>query len=136
MTLTLILPVHCPNGEEPEVHKCLDSLEADSTALCTCDRFVVLQGKTKDRQLRGRLHKMARMFLETPQKMELGQITSLVPEGDIIVMSQDCIVERGWLDRLVIDADKAAGITCKPGYYYLPRRVLDGTSPQPIDNAG
>lgn len=126
--LTLILPIHIdsPDSEAAAVQM-LDSLESDSLSLCQCERLILLSG-TYSRPFRGRCHKMAsRLLEELPQTMPkpADRLQMIVEneryESAVIVLNSPCVVEKGWLDRLVIEADKSGGTVRQGPATYHPR---------------
>lgn len=128
MLITLIIPIHIDSpDDEAAAMRMLDSLEADSLSLCQCERVIMLSG-TYTRQFRGRCHKMAsRLLEELPQtspksadRLEM-IIENERQAGPVVVLKG--VVEKGWLDRLVIMADRCdanlKSVTQGPATYYL-----------------
>jgi hypothetical protein len=118
--LTLILSI--TERDDPDaVHLCLNSLEADSIGLCTCERLFIVSGKVS-RPLRGRLHKMASRYIEMPKPITDVEAMEFVETGDIIYLDNFHEVEKGWIDRLVIEADRTGGVVRQGSATYYPRR--------------
>lgn len=126
--ITLIIPIHVESpDDEAAAVRMLDSLEADSLGLCQCERVILLSG-TYTRQFRGRCHKMAsRLLEELPQtapkaadRLEM-VIENERQAGPVVVLKDMLPVEKGWLDRLVIEADKTDGVITRWPATYYPR---------------
>lgn len=125
--LTLILPIHIESeADQDAAHRTLNSLEADSIGLCQFTERLILLSGTYTRPFRGRCHKMASRLLEAlPQTTPnpLDRLSMIIEnertEAAVVVLDVPCEVEKGWLDRLVIEADRTGGqVTQGPATYY------------------
>jgi hypothetical protein len=118
--LTLVLSI-TERDDPAAVHRCLNSLEADSISLCTCERLFIVSGKVS-RELRGRLHKMASRYIELPKPITPVEAMEFVESGDVIYLDNFQEVEKGWIDRLVIEADRTGGVVRQGSATYYPGR--------------
>lgn len=154
--LSLVMPIYVPPGGEDVVYRCLDSIEKNTNGVCRFDERIVVINSMSTDDLRARIwcfttenedrQRLWRWFPEPIGFTKAFNIGLQMATGDVVQLNHDAIVPPGWLDQLVIDADRINGVVCcsdqhlrlPPGIhkdrgwgacFYLPRRVLDAVGP-------
>lgn len=126
VTLSLVLPIYVPPGQEQVVHRCLDSLEQDADALCRVKRVVVLNGWCDD-ELRKRLRAFASICSILPEPIGFTKAFNCclnLTDDNVLFLNSDTVVPKNFIEAMRDRAKKVHGVLCcRDQMLRLPRRM-------------